>query len=610
VRPLRRIASLTVTIGVSGAGVAVQATSGNPDSEHHLAGGRAGSLTQRLNPDRPPWKPMSHKLGRAGAIVGTREAAAGFARFVGVQAAPGRHRAFGAGAGVPPAGSRVAAVSAVPSLVALDGGIDRSNGSHSNSRAFTALQLSIGLHRIAWSPSVFMIPPHVLENVSVARRFGLPCVALLAVSLLAIGCNGTPAQSTGSGGRGGRGGRGGGGAPQPVVTAKVSQKNVPVDIAAVGNVEAYTTVSVRSQVTGQLQRAFFQDGDVVKKGDRLFTIDPRPLEAALKQAEATLLRDQALLNQAEAQVARDEANADYQQLAAERQAQLVTRGLVSKDAGDQSRAAADATLATIKADKAAFESAKAQLAVQQSVIDNAKVLLSYTDIRATIDGRTGSNTVRPGNLVTANSTELVTISQLQPVYVTFAVPAVHLPTVKNHAGADQLMVMATTPEVGGQPIEGRLTFVDNAVDQTTDTIKLKATFPNHDLRLWPGQFTRVSLRLTTLMNATVIPSQAVQTGQNGQFVFVVTPDATVEQRPITVAQRMGEVVVVGKGVAAGETIVTEGQLRLEQGTRVQNSDGAGAAGVGASGGRRGRGGRGDRGRGSDGRGGTGRRGAQ
>ena len=449
-----------------------------------------------------------------------------------------------------------------------------------------------------------MILPHVLEDVRVARRFGPPCLAFLAVSLLAVGCNGTPAaQSSVTGGRGGRGGRGGGGAPQPVVTAKVSQKDVPVDITAVGNVEAYTTISVRSQVTGQLQRAFFQDGDVVKKGDRLFAIDPRPLESALKQAEATLVRDQALLNQAEAQIARDGANAEYQQVSAERQAQLVARGLLSKDAGDQSRAAADATRGTIDADKAAFESAKAQLAVQQSVVDNAKVLLSYTDIRATIDGRTGSNTVRPGNLVTANSTELVTISQLQPVYVTFAVPAVHLPTVKEHLGKDPLLVMAAPPEGSGQPIEGRLTFVDNAVDQASDTIKLKATFPNTDVRLWPGQFTRVTLRLTTLSNATVVPSQAVQTGQDGQFVFVVKQDSTVDVRPVTVDRRMGETVVIGKGLTPGERIVTEGQLRLEQGTRIQATDSAGrATGAGGRGGR----GRGDRGQ----RGGQGQTGGQ
>jgi multidrug efflux system membrane fusion protein len=400
------------------------------------------------------------------------------------------------------------------------------------------------------------------------------------------------------------------------VTARVAQQDVPVEIVAVGNVEAYNTISVKTQVTGELQQAFFHEGDVVKKGGRLFLIDPRPLEAALKQAEATLVRDVALLNQAEAQVARDSATAEYQQLTSERQAQLAARGLISKDAGDQARSAADATLGTVKADKAAYESAKAQLAVQQSVVDNAKVLLSYTDIRSTIDGRTGNNTVKPGNLVSANSTELVTISQLQPVYVTFAVPAVHLSTIKEHLGKDPLLVMAASPDAGGQPIEGRLTFVDNAVDQTSDTIKLKATFPNTDLRLWPGQFTRVTLRLATLSNATVVSSQAVQTGQDGQFVFVVKQDSTVDVRPVTVAQRIGETVVIGKGLSPGERIVTEGQLRLEQGTRIQATDSAGRA-TGGAGGRGGRG-RGGRGRGQtggqgqtgDGRSGQGRQGGQ
>jgi multidrug efflux system membrane fusion protein len=378
-----------------------------------------------------------------------------------------------------------------------------------------------------------------------------------------------------------------------VVTARVSQRDVPVEIVAVGNVEAYNTISVKSQVTGQVQQAFFREGDAVRKGDRLFTIDPRPLESALKQADATLVRDQALVNQAEAQLARDRANAEYQLLTADRQLKLAARGLISKDASEQARAAADATSGTITADRAAYESAKAQFAVQQSVVDNARVQLSYTDIRSTIDGRTGSNTVKPGNLVSANSTELVTITQLQPVYVTFAVPAVHLTAIKEHIGKDPLLVMAASPVAGGQPIEGRLTFVDNAVDQASDTIKLKATFPNTDLRLWPGQFTRVTLRLTTLSNATVVPSQAVQTGQDGQFVFVVKQDSTVDVRPVTVAQRIGETVVIGKGLTPGERIVTEGQLRLEQGTRIQSTDSAGRATGGAGGrGGRGRGGRG------------------
>jgi multidrug efflux system membrane fusion protein len=450
-----------------------------------------------------------------------------------------------------------------------------------------------------------MIVPNIMKtkNLRIARRWGLASLGYLSIVLLAASCSDPAAQTTpGGGGRGGRGGRGAGGA-QPVVTTTVVQKDVPVDIAAVGNVEAFNSISVRSQVTGQLQEAFFHEGDLVKKGDRLFTIDPRPLEAALEQAQATLVRDQALLNQAQAQLDRDAANAEYQQVTASRQASLVASGLVSKDAGDQARAAADSIVSLIAADKAAVDSAKAQVAVQQSVVDNSKVMLSYTDIRSPIDGRTGNNTVKIGNLATANTTELVVIDQLQPVFVTFAVPAVHLSEIKQHIGKDGLMVFAASPEAGGQPIEGQLNFMDNAVDQTTDTIKLKAIFGNKDVRLWPGQFTRVNLRLTTLHNATVVPSQAVQTGQDGQFVFVVTPDSAVDQRPITVAQRMGEDVVIGKGLTPGETIVTEGQLRLEQGTHVQPQTPAGAD-AGRAGGR-GRGGRGG-GRATNGQAGQGR----
>jgi len=434
----------------------------------------------------------------------------------------------------------------------------------------------------------------------VLKRAYLPI--LMLAPLVAAGCtSNTSAAGPGGGGRGGRGGRGGGGGGQPVVTTKVSQRDVPVDIAAVGNVEAYTSISVRSQVTGQLEQAFFHEGDIVKKGDQLFTIDQRPLESALQQAQANLVRDQALLNQAEAQLTRDAANAEYQQLSAERQSQLVERGIVSKDASEQVRAQADATAGLVKADKAAIESAKAQLAVQQSVVDNAKVMLSYTIIRSPIDGRTGNNTVKVGNLATANNTELVTIAQLEPVYVTFAVPAVHLPTIKGHMGTNKLAVVATPQDADMQPAEGQLTFLDNTVDMTTDTIKLKATFPNRDHRLWPGQFARVNLRLATLPNATVVPSQAVQTGQDGQFVFVVKPDSTVEQRPVTVAQRMGDDVVVEKGLKPGETVVTEGQLRLEQGTRVTTGgDGAGGAPAGGGrGGGRGRGGRGQGGQGGE-----------
>jgi multidrug efflux system membrane fusion protein len=414
----------------------------------------------------------------------------------------------------------------------------------------------------------------------------------LTLPLLAA-CSRTAAAPAG-GGRGGRGESGG----VPVVVAQVALKDVPVDIDGIGNVEASAMISVRAQVTGQLTEVFFHEGDFVKKGDHIFSLDARPFEAMLQQAQANLVRDEALLSQAEANLTRDASNAEYSQLTAERQALLTTRGILSKDQADQSRAAADATAATVKADKAAIESARAQLAAQRAAVDNAKVALSYTVIRSPINGRTGNLAVKSGNLVTANSTELMTIAQIQPVNVTFAVPATHLPTIKRAMTGGALSVIATPQDADAQPATGALSFIDNAVDATTDTIKLKATFQNPDRHLWPGQFARVKLRLRTLQQATIVPQQALQTGQDGQFVFVVKPDSTVEQRPVTAGQRVNDDVVIEKGLQAGETVVKEGQLRLEQGTRVQRSDPNGNTG-----GRTG-------GRGRSGRGGGGRSGGQ
>jgi multidrug efflux system membrane fusion protein len=424
-------------------------------------------------------------------------------------------------------------------------------------------------------------------------RARICCLCMAAATAAAACGSNTAAAGPGGGGRGGRGGRGDGGAA-PVVTATVTEKDVPVDIAAIGNVEAYTTISVRSQVTGQLQEAFFREGDFVRKGAQLFAIDRRPFEAALAQAEANVTRDKALLAQAEAQLSRDAANAEYQQLTAERQSQLEQRGIVSKDQAEQSRAAADATAALIKADKAAVDSARAQLAAGEAAVVTARVQLSYTTIRSPIDGRSGNLTTKVGNLATANQTELITIAQVQPIYVTFSVPAMHLTTVKRHMSDGHLQVTAVPQDADVQSATGTLTFVDNGVDVTTDTIKLKATFANPERRLWPGQFARVTLRLAMLPHAVVVPSQAVQTGQDGQYVFVVKPDSTVEQRPITTAQRVDQDVVIEKGVRPGETVVTEGQLRLEPGSRVTTDAGPGAGG---GGGGRGRGGRSGRGRG-------------
>src|SRR4029078_4620230 len=265
----------------------------------------------------------------------------------------------------------------------------------------------------------------------------------------------------------------------------------------------------------------FKKGEFVKKGSLLFTIDRRPLEAALQQAEANLVRDQALVNQAAEQLARDASNAEYQTVNAQRQTQLVEKGLVDRNTGDQARSQADATALAVKADRAAVESARAQLTVQGAAVNAAKVQLSYTPVRSPIDGRTSDIAVKPGNLVTANSTQLMTIAQLEPVIVTFAIPAPHLPTVKRAATGVSLRVVATPQDEDSQPEEGELTFWDNLVDPATDTIKLNATMLNWDRRLWPGQFVRVKLRLQTLHDATVVPQQALQTGQDGQFVFVV-----------------------------------------------------------------------------------------
>jgi multidrug efflux system membrane fusion protein len=417
------------------------------------------------------------------------------------------------------------------------------------------------------------------------------CAHLLTIGVAVASAScGSNTSAAGPGTGGGRRGRGADAGAAPVVTTKVAEKDVPVDLAAIGNVEAYATISVRSQVTGQLQEISFREGDFVARGQTLFTLDRRPFEAALAQADANLTRDKALLAQAEAQLTRDASNAEYQQLAAERQAELQNRGIISKDLAQQSRAQADATAAVVKADRAAIDSARAQLVAQQAAVDAARVNLGYTVIRAPVDGRTGAVAVKVGGLVTANNTELMTIARVQPVFVTFSVPAVHLPTIKSHMQSGALAVVAVPQDDEAQPANGKLAFVDNAVDMTTDTIKLKATFDNPDRRLWPGQFARVTLRLATLAHATVVPSQAVQTGQDGQYVFVVKDDSTVEQRTVVPGQRVADEIVVQKGLQPGETVVVEGQLRLEPGAHVTTDLSPRGGGSGGRGGRGGRGG--------------------
>jgi multidrug efflux system membrane fusion protein len=339
------------------------------------------------------------------------------------------------------------------------------------------------------------------------------------------------------------GGRGGGGQAQgvPVTAATVVQKPMPIDIQVIGTAEPYTTVAVHAQITGQLTSVSFKEGDDVKKGQLLFTLDRRPLEGALRQAQAVLERDSAQAVNAKSQ--------------AQRYRDLAQRGIATREQVDQISANAAAIEATLGADRAAVEGAKVQL--------------TYATIAAPSAGRTGALMVHEGNLVRANdTTPLVVINQVSPIYVTFGIPEAQLPDLKRYMAKGSLHVEARSPTDSGPASTGRITFVDNAVDQTTGTIKVKGTFANTDHRLWPGQFVNVVVTLTTDPTAIVVPATAVQNGQQGTYTFVVKPDQTVELRPVAVARSNGTESVMASGLKPGETVVTDGQLRLVPGARV------------------------------------------
>jgi multidrug efflux system membrane fusion protein len=415
----------------------------------------------------------------------------------------------------------------------------------------------------------------ICGRLSLAQRSWILQVACLFLVLFLTGCSNTGASASsgaepgGGGGGGKKGGRKGQGGDVPVTVAVAAQKDVPVEVQVIGNVEAYSTISVKAQVGGELTQVYFHEGDYVKKGAALFEIDRRPLEAALNQSQASVLQSQAMLGQAQANLARDTAQAHYAESQATRYNQLFQGGIISRDQAEQLRANADATQQTVEADKATIESAKATIESGKAAVENSKVQLSYTRIPSPIDGRTGNLSVKQGNVVMANSVELVTINQIEPIYVTFSVPEADLPDIKRYMAEHSLQVRSRPQDDKNSDEEtGALTFVDNSVDVTTGTIKLKGTFPNTNRRLWPGQFVRVALKLTTRQNAVVVPNEAVQTGQNGSFVYVVKPDRSVESRPITTGARVNQDMVVESGLKAGDTVVTEGQLRLAPGSKV------------------------------------------
>ena len=327
----------------------------------------------------------------------------------------------------------------------------------------------------------------------------------------------------------------------PITVAPVVQRTVPIEFRAIGNVEAYSTVSVKAQVAGTIEQVYFKEGQDVRKDDLLYTMDSRPYEAALHQLEANLARDQAQLENAIAQ--------------SDRYSKLFEAGIVSKEQYDTFRTNSDALAAAVRADKAGIE--------------KAKIDLDYCTIRSPIDGRTGSLQVNSGNIVKSNETVLVVINQIVPIYVSFAVPEQHLAEIRRHMAVGTLGVIATTRDDEQRPVEGTLTFVDNSVDSTTGTIRLKGSFLNQERRLWPGQFVNVALKLSTQPGAIVVPSQAVQTGQSGFYAYVVKSDLSAELRPVVPGNQVGGETVIEKGLQLGESVVTDGQLRLYPGAKVE-----------------------------------------
>jgi len=303
--------------------------------------------------------------------------------------------------------------------------------------------------------------------------------------------------------------------PAPVRVATAETKTLPVEIHAIGNVEAYNTISVKSQIGGTLMKVNFKEGDPVRQGQLLFEIDPRPYQEAIRQIEATLQRDEALSQQAEANLARDVAEEKYYRGQAERYLALAKQGVVSRQQADQTVSDADSRTAALKADKAAIESARSAMEADRASLSNAKLQLSYCSIYSPVEGRSGNISVKEGNLVKATDVELVTVTQVQPIYVTFTVPEKQLPAIRERMRSGNIRVRAI-PQGGSAGDEGTLTFVNNMVDQTTATIKLKGTFANGASRLWPGQFVDVVLTLGRRPNLVTVPYKAVQVGQSGR----------------------------------------------------------------------------------------------
>jgi membrane fusion protein, multidrug efflux system len=386
-----------------------------------------------------------------------------------------------------------------------------------------------------------------MYGYSLAARKLLTVAVLLGV-FLPVGCsNGRVQPAAGPGDR----------PPAPVVVAVVEQRDIPIQISAIGNVEAYQTVQIRSQVNGQIEQILFKEGEDVRKGQLLVRLDKRPFQADLEKAIG--------------QQKHDQAQAENSRLQADRYSALEKQGVVSQEQADQVRTQARADASAVEADKAA--------------VDAARVQLQYTDIFAPIDARTGVLMMNVGNLIKANDTPyLVQLNQVTPIYLTFSVPESVLEQVRRYSSTRKLAVFAYPKGQTTNPAEGYLSFIDNGVDTTTGTVKLKATFANKDRRLWPGEFADTVLQLSVAKNAIVVQTRAVQTGQQGEYVYVVTPDSTAESRPVKTAGTYQDLTVVSAGVKAGERVIVGGHLRVAPNAKVAvQGTGSGAQASGPAG---------------------------
>ncbi len=362
--------------------------------------------------------------------------------------------------------------------------------------------------------------------------------------------------------------------PPPVAVRLVSATvaDSPLEIAAIGNVEAIASVDVKARITAPVTRVYFAEGQEVKKDDLLFDLDAETYNRQMAEIEATIAKDVATEKQSEANIVKDDVTFKNAQLIANRAKQLKREGIFSQEQTEQAVATSDAANASLDADRATLESAKAAEKTDRARLDETRLLVSYAHVRAPIAGRAGSITAKEGTLAKENDTTLVTLLEISPIYVSFSIPEDVLPEVRRYQAVGSLPVTALAP--GNRESSGSLSFIDNTVDTSTGTIRLKSTFENSDRVLWPGQFVNVRARMSTEHNRILIPSQAVQTGPDGKYVWVVSPDSSAAMRKVRVLRNytppgQTEQAVIGEGINPGEKVVLEGQLRLSPGAHVR-----------------------------------------